>query len=86
MSGGEPELLRVREVAALLRVSRRVTYELVARGVVPGVVRVGRAIYVRRRALERWLQGHAEAAGLGKGDGPAAQVGAGLDGGAPCRF
>jgi excisionase family DNA binding protein len=53
----EPELLRVRELARRLGVSRRVAYELVARGVVPGVVRVGRAVYVRRRVLQAWLEG-----------------------------
>jgi len=54
---GEPELLRVREVAALLRVSRRVCYDLVSRGVLPGIIRAGRAIYVRRRVLQAWLEG-----------------------------
>jgi excisionase family DNA binding protein len=81
VSGGE--LLRVREVAALLGVTRRVCYNLVSRGVLPGVVRSGRALFIRKRALERWLQGHVEATGSCEGDGPAAQVGAGLSGGAP---
>jgi excisionase family DNA binding protein len=53
------ELLRVRELAQRLGVSRRVAYQLVARGVVPGVVRVGRAVYVRRRVLQAWLEGGA---------------------------
>jgi excisionase family DNA binding protein len=79
---GEPQLLRVREVAALLGVSRRVAYDLVARGVLPGVVRSGRALYVRKQPLERWLQGHAEAASF-CGDGPAAHAGVEFDGGAP---
>jgi len=51
------ELLRVPELAQRLGVSRRVAYQLVARGVVPGVVRVGRAVYVRRRVLQAWLEG-----------------------------
>jgi excisionase family DNA binding protein len=80
---GEPELLRIPQVAQILGVSVRVCYDLVSRGVLPGVVRSGRALFIRKRALERWLQGHAEATGSGEGDGPAAQVGAGLDGGAP---
>jgi len=51
------ELLRVPELAQRLGVSRRVAYQLVARGVVPGVIRVGRAVYVRRRVLQAWLEG-----------------------------
>ena len=50
-------MLRVPELAQRLGVSRRVAYQLVARGVVPGVVRVGRALYVRRRVLQAWLEG-----------------------------
>jgi excisionase family DNA binding protein len=76
MSGGE--LLRVSEVATLLGVSRRVTYSMLARGVVPGVVRVGRAVYVRRRALELWLSGRDGPSVLARGDGPAARWGQGL--------
>jgi excisionase family DNA binding protein len=83
MSGGEPELLRVREVAAVLGVSLRTCYDLVARGTLPGIVRAGRRIFVRRRALEAWLIGRDGAVGSGEGDGPAAQMGAGLSGGAP---
>jgi len=83
---GEPELLRVPQVAQILGVSRRVCYDLMNRGLLPGVLRAGRRIYIRRRVLERWLSGRDGAVGSGEGDGPAAQVGAGLDGGAPCRF
>ena len=50
-------MLRVPELAQRLGVSRRVAYQLVARGVVPGVIRVGRAVYVRRRVLQAWLEG-----------------------------
>jgi excisionase family DNA binding protein len=39
---GEPELLRVREVASLLGVSRRVAYSMLARGILPGAIRAGR--------------------------------------------
>jgi excisionase family DNA binding protein len=80
---GEPELLRVRDVAAFLGVSLRTCYDLVARGTLPGVVRAGRRIFVRRRALELWLSGRDGPSALARGDGPAAQVGAGLSGGAP---
>jgi len=55
--GAGGELLRVPELAQRLGVSRRVAYQLVARGVVPGVIRVGRAVYVRRRVLQAWLEG-----------------------------
>jgi excisionase family DNA binding protein len=60
------ELLRVRDLAQRLGVSRRVAYELVARGVVPGVVRAGRALYIRRRVLEAWLGGGGTAAAVGE--------------------
>jgi excisionase family DNA binding protein len=81
--GGEPELLPILQAAVRLGLTRRQAYDWAARGILPGIVRVGRAIYVRRRALERWLSGQDRAVGSGEGDGPAAQVGAGLDGGAP---
>jgi hypothetical protein len=55
-----------------------VAYSMLARGVVPGVVRVGRAVYVRRRALELWLSGRDGAVGSCEGDGPAARWGQGL--------
>jgi excisionase family DNA binding protein len=72
---GEPELLRAPQVAQILGVSVRVCYDLVSRGVLPGVVRVGRAIFVRRRALELWLSGRDEAVGSNEGDEPAAGAG-----------
>jgi excisionase family DNA binding protein len=71
----EPELLRVSEVARRLGVSRRVIYSFIARGTLPGVVRVGRAVYVRRRALELWLSGRDGAVGSNEGDEPAAGAG-----------
>jgi excisionase family DNA binding protein len=79
---GEPELLRIPQVAQILGVSKRQAYDWVVRGILPGVVRAGRAVYVRKQPLERWLQGHAEAASFG-GDGPAAHAGVEFDGGAP---
>jgi excisionase family DNA binding protein len=80
---GEPELLPVSEVARRLGVSRRVCYDLVARNTLPGVVRAGRRIFVRRRALEAWLSGRDRAVGSGEGGWTGGPVGAGLDGGAP---
>jgi excisionase family DNA binding protein len=55
----ERPLLRVAEVAAMLGVSKRVAYAWVAAGVLPRevVLRAGRAVYVKRLALERWLAG-----------------------------
>src|SRR5579885_1401558 len=49
-----PVLLKVSEVAALLRVSRNLVYELIAQGELP-VIRLGRVIRVPRDALERWI-------------------------------
>ncbi len=48
-------LLTVREAAALLRISRNLAYELVARGEMPAI-RLGRVIRVPRAALEEWLR------------------------------
>ncbi len=52
-------LLRVPEVAVLLRVSKRVAYHWLTTGVIPreAIVRAGRAVYVKRLALEEWLAG-----------------------------
>jgi excisionase family DNA binding protein len=52
-------LLRVAEVADILGVSPRVAYEWLIRGVIPPevMVRAGRAVYVKRLALEAWLAG-----------------------------
>ncbi len=50
-----PFLLRVDEVAALLRTSQRAVYRMVARGQLPGVTRIGRRVLVRREQLLQWL-------------------------------
>jgi excisionase family DNA binding protein len=55
MPQGEPALLTVDEVADYLRTSRAAVYHQVARGQLPGVVRVGRRVLVRRAVLERAL-------------------------------
>ena len=47
-------LLKVPEAARLLRISRNLAYELVARGELPSV-RLGRAIRVPRHALDAWI-------------------------------
>ena len=48
-------LLTVQEAATLLRISRNLAYELVARGEMPAI-RLGRVIRVPRAALEEWLR------------------------------
>ncbi len=50
-----PDVLTVREAAALLRVERKTIYDLAARGELPGVRRVGRLIRISRAAVMGWL-------------------------------
>ncbi len=50
----EALLLRVDEVAALLRVGRWTVYELIRRGELPAL-RIGRLVRVPRHALESWV-------------------------------
>jgi excisionase family DNA binding protein len=47
-------LLKVWEAARLLRISRNLAYELVAKGELPAV-RLGRVIRVPRYGLEAWI-------------------------------
>lgn len=49
-----PPVLKVKEVAALLRVSLSQAYDLVAEGAIPSV-RLGKAIRVPRAALEELI-------------------------------
>lgn len=49
-----PMLLRVEEVAQLLRLGRTRTFQMIAAGELP-VVRIGRAVRVPRVALEQWI-------------------------------
>jgi len=46
-----PEFLTVDEAAGLLRVNRKTLYESIRLGQVPGVVRIGKALRIRRAAL-----------------------------------
>ena len=48
--------LSVGEAAALLRVNRKTAYEAIKARRMPGVVRLGRTIRIRRDALLRWGQ------------------------------
>jgi excisionase family DNA binding protein len=52
---GASLLLTVEELADFLRVGRRAAYEAVARGDIPGTVRIGRSIRISRPAIEAWL-------------------------------
>jgi excisionase family DNA binding protein len=52
-----PALLRVEEVAALLRINRKSAYAAVEAGTIPGVVRIGRTIRVSRDAVLEWTRG-----------------------------
>jgi excisionase family DNA binding protein len=57
MGEAAPALLTVDEVADYLRTSRAAVYHLVARGQLPGVVKVGRRVLVKRLVLEKSLDG-----------------------------
>jgi excisionase family DNA binding protein len=50
------------DAAEALGVSRSRIYELIARGQVPGVVRIGRSVRVSREALILWVREQAEKA------------------------
>ena len=50
------ELLTVEQVQELLKVGRTFAYSLVRSGELPSY-RVGRLIRIRRRDVERWLEG-----------------------------
>lgn len=49
----ETDLLTVDETAAFLRTTRAAVYAMVERGQLPGVVRLGRRVLVRRVDLRR---------------------------------
>ena len=50
-----PLLLTVAETAELLRTSQPAIYAMVARGILPGVTRLGRRVLIRRDDLIGWL-------------------------------
>lgn len=52
---GQPLLLTIGEAARALRISRSRMYELLGRGEIPGVVRIGRSVRISRRSLEAWV-------------------------------
>ncbi|MEE8408472.1 MAG: helix-turn-helix domain-containing protein [Myxococcota bacterium] len=52
-----PTFVTVDELAFLLRVNRNTAYEAIARGEIPGVVRIGRKIRLCRSTVVKWLRG-----------------------------
>jgi excisionase family DNA binding protein len=50
-----PEFLTPDEVATLLRTSRKAIYAMVERRLLPGVLKIGRRVLIRRAALVEWL-------------------------------
>jgi excisionase family DNA binding protein len=48
-------LLTANEAAALLRTSRKAIYAMAERGQLPGVIRIGRRLLVRRDDVLSWL-------------------------------
>jgi excisionase family DNA binding protein len=50
-----PVLLKIDEVAKLLRTSPKGIYTMIERQRLPGVVRIGRRVLVRERDLVEWL-------------------------------
>jgi hypothetical protein len=57
---GEPELLPILQAAKRLGLTKRQAYDWATRGIIPGLVRVGRRLFVRKRVLEFWLSGKSE--------------------------
>ena len=56
MPNEDPETLKVREVAAILRCGKNQAYELIRDGQIRSV-RIGRAIRVTREALDEFKEG-----------------------------
>ncbi|MFN8179294.1 MAG: helix-turn-helix domain-containing protein [bacterium] len=50
-----PPLLTVADAASLLRTTRGGIYAMAERGQLPGIVRIGRRLLVRRDAVFAWL-------------------------------
>lgn len=50
-----PEVLKVDEVATLLRLNRKTVYEMVQREEIPGIRECGRAIRFHRDTVLAWL-------------------------------
>jgi excisionase family DNA binding protein len=52
-----PDVLTVEQAAGLYRLGRKAVYEAIARGEVPGVIRLGRSIRISKAAVARQLAG-----------------------------
>ncbi|SEN37495.1 DNA binding domain-containing protein, excisionase family [Stigmatella aurantiaca] len=61
-----PEFLTVDEAAALLLVNRKTLYESIRLEQVPGVVRIGKSLRIRRAALLESSPGKGRDIALGK--------------------
>jgi excisionase family DNA binding protein len=48
-------LMTVAEAAMLLRTSRTAVYAMIARGQLPGVIRIGRRVLLQSQDLLHWL-------------------------------
>jgi excisionase family DNA binding protein len=55
-TSGAPVLLTVEEVAAVLRTTRKAIYAMAERGLMPGIVRIGRRVLIREADLVEWLR------------------------------
>lgn len=53
----EPATISVEQAARLLGLGRQTAYDLANRGELPGAVRLGRRILVRRKMIEDFLAG-----------------------------
>jgi len=58
---GAPALLRVNEVAQILRIGRTKAFQLLAEGELPAI-RIGRAVRIDRRQLIEWLESRTKVA------------------------
>jgi excisionase family DNA binding protein len=61
----EPAFLTVEEAAGLLRVNRKTLYEAIRLEQVPGVVRVGKTLRIRRASLVESAPGKGRDSALG---------------------
>ena len=58
-----PRLLTVKDLAALLSTSRSGVYSRVARGQIPGALRLGRTLRFDPRVIAQWLSANSASAG-----------------------
>jgi predicted DNA-binding transcriptional regulator AlpA len=58
-----PPLLTVRDLAVLLATSSSGVYSRVARGQIPGVLRIGRSLRFDPRVIAQWLSANKASAG-----------------------